>query len=167
MFLLIQFLTVLQSRYLLADSIIERDGITWAGQTFGNTFEADGRLKGDLNVTSIDCNVSENTCRIPVPAPGFALVFFNPDDEAVGVAQAEATFATTVHLKSHNTATVDAAALATSNGHSGKERAAQMGGTSLGFRKGAASGMVERVRSAAVGGVVVAVGVWAGLNLVF
>ncbi|KAH6912214.1 hypothetical protein BKA70DRAFT_1384741 [Coprinopsis sp. MPI-PUGE-AT-0042] len=153
-------------KYLLAETVIERDGITWAGQTFGNTFEADGRLKGDLNVTSVDCNVAENTCRIHVPAPGFALVFFNPDDEGVRVSQAESTFATTVHLKSHNTATVDAAALATSNGHSGKERAAMMGGTSLGFRKNAASGMGERVRSAVVGGLVVAVGIWAGLNLV-
>ncbi|EAU87916.1 hypothetical protein CC1G_01563 [Coprinopsis cinerea okayama7 len=148
-------------KYLLAETVTSRDNITWAGQTFGNQFEVDGRLRGELNVTEVPCDQGENVCRVRVPAPGFALVFFNGEDEAVRVAQASTTFATTVHLKSHNTATVDAAALATSNGHSGKQRAEKMGGTSLGFRKhGAASGRASLGKSGLLSAIALAAGAW-------
>jgi hypothetical protein len=87
-------------------------------QTLGTRFTVDGRLRGNLNITTISCDQSRNTCSIPVPAPGFALVFLGNQDEATP--EAPMTFATTTsrtpNLK-HNTATVNQAVLATSNGH--------------------------------------------------
>ncbi len=63
------------------------------------------------------------TVRSACPAPGAALVFLN--DGALsnsGEGDAPKTFATTAVTKLHNTATVDQAVLATSNGHGGGSR---------------------------------------------
>ncbi|KXN83267.1 hypothetical protein AN958_01638 [Leucoagaricus sp. SymC.cos] len=109
-------------KYLEAKSVSSKYNITWAGQTFGNKFEVDGRLKGELNVVDIPCDTTNNACTIPVGAPGFALVFFNPEDEFTHLGQASSTFTTSAHTKTHNTVTVDAQVLATSNGHSEKDR---------------------------------------------
>lgn len=49
------------------------------------------------------------------------------------MSQATKTFSTTAHTRAINTATVQSAVLATSNGHSGVDRA-QMGGTSSRLR---------------------------------
>jgi hypothetical protein len=87
-------------------------------------------MKGDLNVTNIPCDTTNNICTIPVKAPGFALVFFNPQDEFTTLGQVETTFTTSVHVKTRNTATVDPKVLATSNGHSGKDRKGVWGSTS-------------------------------------
>jgi hypothetical protein len=82
-------------------------------QGFGNHFESDGRLKGDLNVQTVNC--ANNVCQVQVPAPGFALVFLS--DAAFEESTQEAqTFATTAVTRTRNTATVDQAVLATSNG---------------------------------------------------
>ncbi|KAF8651053.1 hypothetical protein AX16_004916 [Volvariella volvacea WC 439] len=116
-------------KYLEADTVSTKD-IRWAGQTFGPKFTVDGRLKGTLNVVTIACDQSANECRIPVPAPGFALVFL-ADSPALGYDESSITFSTTAHTKTRNTATVDPSLLATSNGSSGKDRDA-LGSTSPG-----------------------------------
>ncbi|TEB33938.1 glycoside hydrolase family 79 protein [Coprinellus micaceus] len=143
-------------KYFLAESVASKRDMTWAGQTFGNNFEADGRLKGDLNVTTVNCDVTNNVCGIPLRAPSFALVFMDgssSDSQSVPTA----TFATTARTKGHNTATVPPEVLATSNGHAGKERQ-NLGSTSRGSVSGAE-------RSAVVGFVAVVVsavvGAWA------
>ncbi|KAF5347313.1 hypothetical protein D9756_009931 [Leucocoprinus leucothites] len=147
-------------KYLEAATVSTKHNITWAGQTFGNKFEVDGRLKGDLNVVTITCSPSAttagvNTCTIPVPAPGFALVFFNTQDEFTGLGQAESSFTTTAWTKNHNTATVDPKVLETSNGHSAKDRIG-MGSTSKKSAVGNGASTGVRVASAVVlGGVVV------------
>ncbi|TFK36155.1 glycoside hydrolase family 79 protein [Crucibulum laeve] len=121
-------------KYLAADSVSLKN-ITWAGQTFGGKYEVDGRLKGDLNIVNINCDMGRNVCQIPVAAPGFALVFFG-DSETLNIGQSPVTFATTAYTKTMNTVTVDQDILATSNGHSEKDRS-QMGSTSKGSNSGA------------------------------
>ena len=109
-------------KYLSAPSVSEKDNITWAGQTFGASFTSDGRLQGDLNVQTITCDTNGNTCQIKVPAPGFALVFFSDNVFSEVTPSNPQTFATTAMTKTMNTVTVDPSVLATSNGHSGKDR---------------------------------------------
>ncbi|KAJ3569540.1 hypothetical protein NP233_g4984 [Leucocoprinus birnbaumii] len=137
-------------KYLESASVSTKGNITWAGQTFGNKFEVDGRLKGSLNVVSITCTPSTTTadsesCIIPVPAPGFALVFLNPDDAFTSLGQASSTFTTTAWTKKHNTATVDPKVLETSNGHSGKDRgrfrSTSKGGAMLAVANGVGRGV--------------------------
>jgi len=53
-------------KYLEAPSVSTRDDIKWAGQTMGRSFQADGRFKGTLNITTIACTLG--TCTIPLPA---------------------------------------------------------------------------------------------------
>jgi hypothetical protein len=43
-------------------------------QTFGGFFESDG-ARGTIDIESVSC--IDQTCKIHVPAPGFALVFFD------------------------------------------------------------------------------------------
>ncbi|KAH9476802.1 Beta-glucuronidase [Psilocybe cubensis] len=114
--------TTVEVKYLAASSVSSKDNITWAGQTLGNQYEVDGRFKGELNVTTINCDTVASTCIIPIPAPGFALVFFNNAAEQLTIGQATQTFGTTAFSRGHNTATVDPAVLQTSNGHSGANR---------------------------------------------
>ncbi|KAF5334998.1 hypothetical protein D9611_009925 [Ephemerocybe angulata] len=136
-------------KYFLADSVQAKTGLTWAGQTFGNNFEADGRLKGALNVTTVNCDRTANVCHIPLRAPSFALVFMD-SNEATEVGQATATFATTAFTKGHNTIKADPSLVAMSNGHGGKERL-KLGSTSHGsVEKNAASRGVEVVQSLCV-----------------
>lgn len=118
-------------KYLEAQSVSSKFNITWAGQTLGNRFEVDGRLKGDLNVAEITCDTTNNACTIPVSSPGFALVFFDANNEFTTLGQTTETFSTTTNTKTANTVTIDPAVLATSNGHSGKDRNA-LGSTSKG-----------------------------------
>ena len=140
-----------QNRYLSAASVSDRDNITWAGQvnlniflffpssksikfslqTLGSQLTVDGRFRGNLNIISITCDTSSNTCSIPVPAPGFALVFLSPSspDPDLNLGQATKTFSTTAYTKLRNTATIESSVLATSNGHSGAGRAV-LGSTS-------------------------------------
>ena len=106
-------------------------------QTLGGDFSVDGRFTGNLNVTTINCNVDNNACTIPVPAPGFALVFLSnsssssspPQDPYISMSQATRTFSTSAYTKTLHTAMVPASVLATSNGHSGINRE-QLGSTS-------------------------------------
>jgi hypothetical protein len=113
-----------QVKYLDAPSVSTRDNIKWAGQTMGNTFQVDGRFKGALNVSTIAC--AANACTIPLPAPGFALVFVDTASAAngrlIGEGQASQTYATTRRTNVHNTATVDWAVVGGSNGVNGTFR---------------------------------------------
>ncbi|KAF5334902.1 hypothetical protein D9611_009930 [Ephemerocybe angulata] len=108
-------------KYLEAASVSQKFNITWAGQTFGNRFEVDGRLRGDVNVVEITCDRTANACVIPVKAPGFALVFMD-SAAAASVGQASHTFATTAFTRLHNTVSVASQVLETSNGHNATNR---------------------------------------------
>ena len=121
-------------KYLLSESTTSRN-ITWANQTFGLYFQSDGRLKNNLHIETVTCN-NDNTCTVRVPAPGFALVFITDDPANLGSANAAKTYSTTAYTKTFNTATVDPSVLATSNGHSGKDRT-NIGSTSFGSKGGA------------------------------
>ncbi|KAG5647391.1 hypothetical protein DXG03_000461 [Asterophora parasitica] len=122
-------------KYFEAESVAVKTNLTWAGQTLGNKFKVDGRLKGDLNITIIPCDQNANVCRVPVRAPSFALVHLN-DPTKVDEDDLPITFQTTAFTKTINTATVDPEVLATSNGQSGKERS-KLGSTSFGSVSGA------------------------------
>lgn len=126
------------SRHLLAPSVAHKGNFTWANQTFGNIFESDGRPMGNEVVDTITCTPaagsSSNTCVIPVPAPGVALVFLNSETDNVGAPST--TFATTAFTRTRNTATIDQVALSTSNGRSGSSQ--RLGSTSPESNKNAA-----------------------------
>ncbi|KAI0316859.1 glycoside hydrolase family 79 protein [Amylostereum chailletii] len=106
---------------LSASSVSQKGNFTWAGQTFGNAFESDGRLTGDLAIETVPCDAATSTCSVSVPAPGFALVFLTGAAFAGATPDASAvqTFPTTYFTRTINTAQVDPSALATSNGHAG------------------------------------------------
>ncbi|RDB17642.1 Beta-glucuronidase [Hypsizygus marmoreus] len=119
-------------KYFAGESVSVKTNLTWAGQTLGNKYEVDGRLKGQLDVKTITCDQGANACLIPVKAPGFALVFLT-ESPAVQDDTPPTTFATTAVTRMFNTATVDPAILATSNGISGKQRQKNhLGSTSKG-----------------------------------
>ncbi|KAF9649324.1 glycoside hydrolase family 79 protein [Thelephora ganbajun] len=126
--------TTVKVKYLLSQNTASRN-ITWANQTFGQLFESDGRLMNNLHIDTVTCN-NDNTCIVRVPAPGFALVFITDDPTNLGGGDPIQTYTTTAYPKIFNTATVDPSQLATSNGHSGKDRV-NLGSTSYGSRSGA------------------------------
>lgn len=151
-------------RYLQAPSVAVKQNITWAGQTLGtDLFKADGRLQGEESVQTITCTADGNggnVCNVKVPAPGFALVFLSDGALKESTPASTMTFATTSVTKTVrnrfaflawneifkpcsqiNTATVDPAVLATSNGQDGKVRAG-LGSTSKGSANAARSSMV-------------------------
>ncbi|KAI0087559.1 hypothetical protein BDY19DRAFT_236771 [Irpex rosettiformis] len=129
-------------KYLLADSVTELTNITWAGQTFGGQFETDGRLLGDEQIQTVQCDTTAQTCTIHVPAPGFALVMMSDEAAANSEATTTQTFSTTAVTKTANTAVADASMIAGSNGHSGKDRSS-LGSTSKGSSgAGKAAGVV-------------------------
>ncbi|CAL1698450.1 unnamed protein product [Somion occarium] len=118
-------------KYLLAPSVAEKENITWAGQTLGAMFKADGRLQGSEQVQTVTCDQNANTCDVKVPAPGFALVFLTDNALQESNPQSTMTFSTSSVTRTINTATVDPAVLATSNGQNGQVRAG-LGSTSKG-----------------------------------
>jgi hypothetical protein len=88
-------------------------------QTFGGTFQSDGRLMGSESVQTINCDQSSNTCQVTVPAPGAALVFLSSNAYAESGNPSTQTFSTTMVTKTANTVKIDPSVLATSNGMSG------------------------------------------------
>ncbi|OCH90123.1 glycoside hydrolase family 79 protein [Obba rivulosa] len=112
----------LKVKYLAAESVSVKENITWAGQTLGSRFQADGRFQGDETVQTVTCDETTNTCNVTVPAPGFALVFLSDSAFEESTPSSTPTFATTAVTKTMNTATVPASVLANSNGNSGSER---------------------------------------------
>ncbi|KAF8064386.1 glycoside hydrolase family 79 protein [Lyophyllum atratum] len=152
-----------QVKYLLADSVSQKGNYTWAGQTFGGNFQSDGRPVGTENITTIPCDPTTNLCTIPVPAPAYALVFLSPAAlaQSNGEGAPPTTFPTTARTNTRNTATVDPAVLATSNGGF---RKGELGSTS----PGSTSGGVALGRGVGVLGVVwtvLAVGVGVGVGV--
>ena len=129
-----------------------------SSQTLGSQFTVDGRFRGSLNVVTINCDTTANTCVVPVNAPGFALVFFDTNDEPLSIGQATETFSTSAHTKLHNTATYDPAALSTSNGHSGMNKEG-FGSTSVGSISKATRGVTVGGVGMVLGSVVLG-GVW-------
>ncbi|OSD00691.1 glycoside hydrolase family 79 protein [Trametes coccinea BRFM310] len=120
----------LKVKYLRAPSVGDKWNVTWGGQSLGGQFEADGRLKGDLDIQTVQCDQGANTCQVKVPAPGFALVFMSDEAMQESEPASTATFATTVVTKAKNTVTIDPEVLATSNGHKGMK--GRYGSTSAG-----------------------------------
>ena len=88
-------------------------------QTLGDVQASDGRLNGTLNVTTISCDQTANTCSIPVPAPGFALVFLTDDAINAVSPTSTVTFPTTAASTATSHIYIDPSVLATSYGHSG------------------------------------------------
>ena len=91
-------------------------------QTFGGRFECDGRLSGTEDIQTITCDTTANTCDIPVPAPGVALVFLSSGAQGALAPSTTQTYPTTALTKTYNTVSIDPSVLATSNGMSGKDR---------------------------------------------
>jgi Glycosyl hydrolase family 79 C-terminal beta domain len=145
-------------RYLLAQHVTSKGNFTWAGQTLGNAFQSDGRLMGQESIQTVACDQTANTCTVKVPAPGFALVFL-PDQALSDPSSPNTqTFATTAYTKTINTVKFDPSVLATSNGHTGRDRAGKIGSTSQGSRNGAVARNV-RTEDVVAGTVAVFVGV--------
>ncbi|KAF7967416.1 hypothetical protein HWV62_34391 [Athelia sp. TMB] len=118
-----------QVKYLASPSVAEKYNISWAGQSFGPAYGADGRLQGNLSVVTVPC--SGGACPIHVPAPGFALVSLTDAAFSEVNPTAPATFSTTTSkTKSYNTATINPSVLATSNGHGGSAGKIFLGATS-------------------------------------
>ncbi|KZT66784.1 glycoside hydrolase family 79 protein [Daedalea quercina L-15889] len=106
-------------KYLAAESVSVKENITWAGQTLGNRFAVDGRLKGSESVQTVQCSSSLGTCQVTVPAPGMALVFLSATayQEVDPAPSSTATFPTTSVTNALVTVTVDPRILSTSNGN--------------------------------------------------
>ncbi|KAJ7671734.1 hypothetical protein B0H17DRAFT_1162094 [Mycena rosella] len=117
-------------KYLAAKTVVQKGNYTWAGQTFGGNFESDGRPMGTEDIQTVACDTGAQTCTIDVPAPGFALVFLTDAAFTETAGAPSVTFATTALTKTQNTATVDPAVLATSNGNRMSDH--ELGGTSKG-----------------------------------
>ncbi|KAI0270634.1 hypothetical protein BC834DRAFT_967376 [Gloeopeniophorella convolvens] len=129
-----------QVKYLAANSVSAKGNFTWAGQTFGNNFESDGRLVGNLDVQTVQCDQNANTCSVPVPAPGFALVFLTSAALSAVSPQSTVTFPTTALTRTANTIFIDPTMLANSNGNYGMENV--RGATSFGSSGAAVPGAV-------------------------
>ncbi|PFH50110.1 glycoside hydrolase family 79 protein [Amanita thiersii Skay4041] len=138
-------------KYLRADSVTQKENITWAGQTFGGIFGSDGRPIGDEDVQTVQCQANNN-CAITLYAPSFALVFLNEDSLQTIESGPSQTFPTTALTNTVNTATFDPAVLETSNGNKGLDD--RLGSTSPGSLSGAA-GMTQALQGATILGAMV------------
>lgn len=133
--------TQVDVKYLLAADVTQKSNFTWAGQTFGGSFQSDGRPNGAEVVNTTTCGVPSDgstqtpVCRIRVPAPGAALVFLTGTASAQETSGApSATFSTSTYTKNLGAvATVPRVVMETSNGHGGSSR--QIGSTSKGSLK--------------------------------
>ncbi len=139
-------------RYLTASSVAEKDQIYWANQTMGSSFTSDGTLRGSQHSVSISCDTGANTCTIPVYSPSIALVFLTTSsiDAVTPPPGAQTSFSTTV--VAYGTATVNPAALSTSNGQMGGS-----GGVGSTSSNSVGSGAVRKLESMRGLGVGVAV----------
>ncbi|KAG8936126.1 hypothetical protein FRC03_011160 [Tulasnella sp. 419] len=145
--------------YPSAGSTADKFNLTWAGQTMGDQFESDGRLKGTPVTETIQC--VSGVCNVPVKAPGFALVFLTSDGVQVDPAQATVTFAATVATDRIGSILIDPQALATSNGRGGAQEAFNIGGTS--FNKHSSASTQTQIGVA----ISLSLGMLAGLMLLF
>ena len=133
-----QTISSVQVKRLAADRVTQINNFTWAGQTWGAAnFEADGRPHGEYVIETLPCTPGEgggSRCPVSVPAPGFALVFLQ--DGGASAHEEAQTYATSAIGRERNTATIDRAALETSNGHNETVRGF-LGSTSYGSQSGA------------------------------
>ncbi|KAJ7445248.1 hypothetical protein FB451DRAFT_1433309 [Mycena latifolia] len=83
-------------KYLLANSVSQKGGYTWAGQTFGVFFESDGRLMRVEDIKTVQCDAGAQSCS------GFCFDFHDGYSH---------------HTSGTQVATVNPSVLATSNGH--------------------------------------------------
>ncbi|KAH8118971.1 hypothetical protein DFH11DRAFT_1562225 [Phellopilus nigrolimitatus] len=151
-----------QVKYLLADSVSEKFAITWAGQTFGGPFESDGRLQGAEVIYTYQCDQTNNVCAVPMPAPALAIVFLSSGALSESEPQSTVTFATTTsYSNAANTATINQAVLATSNGRGGGNWDT-VGSTSFGSSNGAVGATAMLASAVLTGGVAVLGAVLAG-----
>ncbi|TDL20289.1 glycoside hydrolase family 79 protein [Rickenella mellea] len=131
-------------KHFTADSVSQKANLSWAGQTFGDIFQSDGRPVGTETIETVTCDQTNNVCPVKVKAPGFALAFLtdtalqNSDSDGATAT----TFSTTARTRLRNTATVAPDVLATSNGHSGSTRG---WGSTSNSNKILASGALVRV----------------------
>ena len=130
-------------------------------QTFGGNFESDGRPQGSLDIQTVTCDTTTNTCQIKVPAPGFALVFLNDAVLSEVTPQSPQTFATTAYTRKTHIATIDPSVLATSNGHSGSSR-----GPLMNTSKGALGNTGSAGRAGPAGSVLMILAVVLGAAMV-
>ncbi|KAG9021552.1 hypothetical protein FS837_007172 [Tulasnella sp. UAMH 9824] len=143
-------------------STADKFNLTWAGQTMGDQFGSDGRLQGEEQTQTIQCNAGN--CAVTVKAPQFALVFLDNQDSIDPIESTE-TWPTTVATKLGGTAVVDPSVLATSNGRGGAQEAFNIGGTSSGSQVYASAAQRSMLVSGALAGVVaMVVGAWAVLG---
>jgi hypothetical protein len=98
-------------------------------QTFGDNFQSDGRLQGNPDVQTVNCNTGGNTCTVKVPAPSFALVFLTSSGLSAVSGNAQ-TYPTTAMTRTRNTVYIDPSVLAVSNGDYGFQN--KIGTTSVG-----------------------------------
>ena len=96
---------------------------------------------GIEEVVTVNCDQTANTCAIPVFAPSAALVFLSDSAQTENSGQPSTTYSTTAKTKTRNTASVDGAVLATSNGNRTYDR---LGSTSHGSAN-AAQGLAARL----------------------
>ncbi|KAJ7166855.1 hypothetical protein C8R46DRAFT_1034846 [Mycena filopes] len=94
-------------KYLAATLVVQKGGYAWAGQFLRVGRAADGDSDGEHHDGAVRHDGAD------VPAPGFALVFFNDDAFTEDKGMPSMTFAT----KTHNTVTADPTVFATSNGN--------------------------------------------------
>ena len=123
-----------------------RRSLPLLSQTFGARFAADGRLTGSEVVQTIACDQAANTCSIPVPAPGAALVFVSAGAQAgADAAGATQTFATTAATRAGGGVVgVDPTSLARSNGERPNHLlGTSKGGTATGEGEGEPAGFWE------------------------
>ncbi|GAB1526507.1 hypothetical protein RhiTH_009674 [Rhizoctonia solani] len=114
-------LSQVRVRYFEAPSVSFKGNMTWAGQTLGNHFESDGRLKGEEVVHTIQCNPRTNQCPVRLKAPSLALIFLTPTvfENSSPAKDATASFETSFRTRVRYTATVNQAVLSASNGRGG------------------------------------------------
>ncbi|KAH8977188.1 hypothetical protein EDB86DRAFT_3007728 [Lactarius hatsudake] len=124
-------------KYLSAQSVASKGNFTWANQTLGNQFQSDGRLQGNLDVQTVNCDTTAGTCQVKVPAPSFALVFLTDSAFSAVTPDVPLTYSTSAVTRTANTIFIDPSMLATSNGHYGMED--KKGATSFGSSSGGRS----------------------------
>jgi hypothetical protein len=110
----------ISTRYFSASSVAEKYEIYWANQTLRTSFASDGRLYGDRETVTINCDTGANTCSIPLKAPSMAIVFLTDQSLASSTSDdtaSTATFATSV--VNVGSATVDVGAIQSGNGQAG------------------------------------------------
>ena len=90
-------------------------------------------------IEAVNCDQANGVCSVRVPAPGAALVFLSDNALSEIERSPVVTYPTTAQTRTHNTATVDPAVLATSNGHSAmNQKGKSLGSTSKGSVSGSA-----------------------------